>query len=109
MAAIMHKEHVDVPPCIVVTKDINLRLKADALGLEAEDYETDRVESRRTLPRPLRPWKCSADALERFRRDGGIEPAGFQPSPNEYVLLRTNGQPSHTLFPVRPGPRPLVP
>jgi PhoH-like ATPase len=28
---------------ILVSKDINLRIKADALGLQAEDYETDRV------------------------------------------------------------------
>ena len=31
-------------PLVVVTKDINLRLKADTLGLVAEDYETDRVQ-----------------------------------------------------------------
>ncbi|MBI3413839.1 MAG: PhoH family protein, partial [Verrucomicrobia bacterium] len=30
-------------PTILVTKDINLRIKADALGLLAEDYENDRV------------------------------------------------------------------
>ena len=28
---------------ILVTKDINLRIKADAIGLEVEDYSTDRV------------------------------------------------------------------
>jgi len=28
---------------ILVSKDINLRVKADALGLHAEDYETDHV------------------------------------------------------------------
>jgi PhoH-like ATPase len=28
---------------IVVSKDINLRVKANALGLESEDYETDRI------------------------------------------------------------------
>src|SRR5688572_16620553 len=28
---------------ILVSKDINLRIKANALGLEAEDYENDRV------------------------------------------------------------------
>src|ERR1041385_1816069 len=28
---------------ILVTKDINLRIKADALGLDAEDYESDPV------------------------------------------------------------------
>ncbi len=29
-------------PVVVVSKDINLRIKADALGLRAEDYESDR-------------------------------------------------------------------
>ena len=28
---------------VLVSKDINLRIKADALGLQAEDYENDRV------------------------------------------------------------------
>src|SRR5581483_8563408 len=30
-------------PTVLVSKDINLRIKADALGLAAEYYETDRV------------------------------------------------------------------
>ncbi len=29
---------------VLVTKDINLRIRADALGLQAEDYETDRIQ-----------------------------------------------------------------
>lgn len=31
-------------PVILVTKDINMRIKADALGIPAEDYETDKIE-----------------------------------------------------------------
>ena len=31
-------------PVVVVSKDTNLRIKADALGLRAEDYESDRVD-----------------------------------------------------------------
>ena len=31
-------------PVIVISKDTNLRIKADALGLNAEDYETDKVD-----------------------------------------------------------------
>lgn len=31
-------------PVILVTKDINMRIKADALGIIAEDYETDKIE-----------------------------------------------------------------
>lgn len=31
-------------PVILVTKDINMRIKADALGIDAEDYESDKIE-----------------------------------------------------------------
>ena len=43
--AIARRIQDDAPdtPLILVTKDMNLRIKADALGLVAEDYETDRV------------------------------------------------------------------
>ncbi len=30
-------------PVVIISKDINLRLRADAMGLRAEDYESDRV------------------------------------------------------------------
>ncbi len=36
------KSHSDTP-VVFVTKDINLRIKADVVGLTAEDYETDKV------------------------------------------------------------------
>ena len=42
LAHAVYKKDQDTPT-ILVTKDINLRIKADALGLQAEDYETDRV------------------------------------------------------------------
>jgi len=91
------KEHVDVPPIIVVSKDINLRLKADALGLEAEDYETGQVNIDE-LYLGHSTQEVSADILEQFRQNGFIEPAGFKPSPNEYVLLRHEQDSSHTLL-----------
>jgi PhoH-like ATPase len=34
----------DANPTILVTKDINLRIKADALGIAAESYENDKVD-----------------------------------------------------------------
>jgi PhoH-like ATPase len=42
LAARLRDESPDLP-VIIVTKDINLRIRADAMGLRAEDYETDRV------------------------------------------------------------------
>ena len=32
-------------PVVFVTKDTNLRIKADALGITAEDYEPSNVQS----------------------------------------------------------------
>lgn len=84
--------------CIVVTKDINLRLKADALGLDAEDYENDRVDitelytGHSELPVP-------AAVLESFRHDGkAAPPADANLAPNQYVLLRLDTDLNHTVL-----------
>jgi PhoH-like ATPase len=39
------KKYKDTNTIILVTKDVNLRMKAKALGIPAEDYTTDRVGS----------------------------------------------------------------
>lgn len=44
-AALVLKEHEPSRDVIMVTKDINLRIKAKALGITAEDYETGKVNS----------------------------------------------------------------
>jgi PhoH-like ATPase len=41
--ALFTQKH-DTNPTILVTKDINLRIKADALGIAAESYENDKVD-----------------------------------------------------------------
>jgi PhoH-like ATPase len=38
------KEKAGGVPTLFVSKDINLRIKADALGLKVEDYESDKVD-----------------------------------------------------------------
>jgi len=44
-SALVLKETEPTKDVILVTKDINLRIKAKALGLHAEDYETGKVDS----------------------------------------------------------------
>lgn len=44
-AGLFLKELESSKEVILVTKDINLRIKAKALGLQAEDYETGKVET----------------------------------------------------------------
>lgn len=83
-------------PVIIITKDINLRIRADAAGLRAEDYETDHVllptvngEGDVTIPR---------EAIDEFRRDGRMPVPKADMRPNAYVLLRPpNGDRSTAL------------
>lgn len=81
---------------ILVTKDINLRIKADALGLQAEDYETDRI-----YIKDLYSGTCektvSPDKLVAFRANGEMEFSnGRKHYPNEYCTLIDETNPKRT-------------
>ena len=80
------------PPTILVTKDVNVQLKARAVGLESEDYMNDKVPedveeaSYREIP-------LSIYELQRFCSEGefGIDAKTARPLYlNEYVLLRSD-------------------
>ncbi len=85
------------PPCIVVSKDINLRLKADALGLAAEDYESDRVDITELYTGHAEIAVPSA-TIAAFRHDGKVEFASSNLSPNQYVMLRDEKDQSNTVL-----------
>src|SRR5215475_1103965 len=57
---------------ILVSKDINLRIKADALGLFAEDYENDRVLIK-DLYTGMIELSVSTDKMAGFRANGELE------------------------------------
>lgn len=72
---------------ILVSKDINLRIKADAIGLDAEDYETDRVHIK-DLYTGMIEIPVSPQRLADFRANGELEVnGGKQYFPNEYCTL----------------------
>jgi PhoH-like ATPase len=74
-------------PTILVSKDINLRIKADAIGLSAEDYETDRVFIT-DLYTGMTEMPVSSDKLAAFRADDELELSGGKKYfPNEYCTL----------------------
>jgi PhoH-like ATPase len=74
-------------PVVIVTKDINLRIRADAAGLRAEDYESDRVQLP-DLNGAQRELTLPPATLAILRESGTVPlPAGPLP-PNEYLLLR---------------------
>ncbi len=74
-------------PAVLVTKDINLRIKADSLGLPAEDYESDRVLLTE-LYSGMSELTVTADKMSRFRVEGELDLNGHgRYSPNEYCTL----------------------
>ena len=87
----------DEGPLILVTKDINLRIKADALGLIAEDYETDRV-----LLDELYTGQCEIELpgaeIEEFREAGFLPLPAGEFFPNEYALLKDAADASRTVL-----------
>jgi PhoH-like ATPase len=81
---------------ILVSKDINLRIKADALGLEAEDYETDRVFIK-DLYTGMIELTVSPDKLASFRANSELElNGGKQYFPNEFCTLTDETNPKRT-------------
>ncbi|HEY9174674.1 MAG TPA: PhoH family protein [Verrucomicrobiae bacterium] len=81
---------------ILVSKDINLRIKADALGLAAEDYETDRVFIT-DLYTGMIELMMSPDVIARFRANGELDlPPDRQYSPNEFCTLMDETNPKRT-------------
>ena len=109
MALATHKSDPRTPT-ILVTKDINLRLKADALGLEAEDYESDRVFLT-DLYTGVFEQTIAPDKMARFRTEGELELSGpGRYFPNEYCTLTEEGNPKRTaLTKVDPSGTKLIP
>jgi PhoH-like ATPase len=81
---------------ILVSKDINLRIKADALGLLAEDYENDRILIT-DLYTGMIELTVPAARLASFRASGEFElNGGQQYFPNEYCTLIEDENPKRT-------------
>jgi PhoH-like ATPase len=81
---------------IVVTKDINLRIKADAIGLLAEDYETDRVLIT-DLYTGMIEVQMAPEKIAAFRANGELElNGGAQYFPNEFCTMLDETNPKKT-------------
>jgi len=80
---------------VLVTKDTNLRIKADAVGLQAEDYTTDKVELEE-LYTGTAIWEVNPEMVDMLY-DGGIVPPEDRPlHPNQFVTLVDRTNESHT-------------
>ena len=84
---------------ILVTKDVNLRIKAKSIGLIAQDYQTDRIEDIDTLYTGRRILNHVPEELINCFYETPFEVAGEkiafekQPIANEYFIFK-NGRKS---------------
>ena len=103
----LQREHAD-RPVILVSKDTNLRMKAKSLGLKAQDYTSDKVESFDKLYTGKRVVEgIESETIDRFYAEGAVPAGEFthvsHPLANENFILR-NGSKS-ALATYRPGTR----
>jgi PhoH-like ATPase len=81
-------------PVVLVTKDTNLRIKADALGLAAEDYESDKVAIEE-LYSGVATLEVGAEVIDRFYGQGYLEGPMEGLFANQFISLTQAGNPSH--------------
>jgi len=79
---------------VFVTKDINARVKADALGIKAQDY-LNRVVNFDELYTGWSEHEVSGDIVDQFYQGQPVQ-IEAELCPNEGVLLKADSNPKHT-------------
>jgi len=77
-------------PVVLVTKDINMQLKARAVGIECQDYLNDKVDAHEVSNYEVRRIEVDANEIQRFASTGELtleEDRILNLPINEYVLL----------------------
>lgn len=98
MSLSLQKDHPDTQ-CIVVSKDINLRLKADALGLEAEDYENGKHHDTDEMYTGQAVLDADADVIGSFATEGHAAVRGMEELlPNQYVTIQNPQDSKQTML-----------
>lgn len=81
---------------ILVTKDLNLRIKADVLGIVAEDFTNDKVDYQQ-LYTGVAEVQVSKEQLDRFYKEARLElNGGVQPQPHQFFVIRNQENPSQS-------------
>jgi PhoH-like ATPase len=86
-------------PSVFVTKDTNLRIRADALGLHSEDYDVEGLAAVDELWGGVSELDVAPEQVNDFYANGSIplDPShGEPPPPNAFVVLLDRTNPQHS-------------
>ena len=94
-AALRMKDENPQRKVVLVSKDINLRLKAKSMGLPAEDYETGKIKNVQSLRKgKIAIEKVDSEIINHLYEDGTVEPSEVlkrkKPQPNQYFILKSD-------------------
>lgn len=93
-AALRLKDENSGRNVILVSKDINLRLKAKSMGLPAEDYETGKIKNVDSLRKgAIEVEKVASEVINHLYENGTLSPQEVLKSkkslPNQYFILKS--------------------
>ena len=101
---------------VFISKDINARIKSDALGLATQDFEAQKVDFEK-LYTGYTEANVSASVIDELFRKKEARLTDIELQANEYLLLKDENEPSHTaiarargdgtIIPVRPRRGPV--
>lgn len=94
LAVAKELEDVKDQPVIFITKDINLRIKADTIGVTAEDYQSDKVAIDDLYTGSVE-YSVSGDQVDLFYEQGYLE-LDEEFKSNQGVTLVDETNPSHS-------------
>ncbi len=86
------------PKCEVelVTKDINLRIKADVFGIDARDYDPENTHLE-DMYKGVKEIDLEPSQIDSFYKDRGLELSGeFKLFANQYLIMRDKANPNHS-------------
>lgn len=96
--ALHTKEEYNKRNVVVISKDINLRMKAKSLGINAEDYETDKVKDIEVLQKSVDSWDdFDISIIDNIYKTGHYDlnnnpEIASKLSANQYVILKNGSQ-----------------
>ena len=80
-----------------ISKDINLRIKADAVGVTAEDYEPSKFEMEDTYTGTA-TLSIPGEAIDEFyvKKRLPVEGTDRKLNPNQFIFVKDQSNPNHT-------------
>jgi PhoH-like ATPase len=94
-ALFLQKDFSDVE---LITKDINLRIKADVFGIQARDYDGDEdLANKEEFYSGRAEMIISSDKIDLFYKEKALHPLpDVKLYPNHYVVMKDESNPNHS-------------